>query len=179
MKKYIFSVMVLTLVVLGGYFALNNQNSQKASEVTTGNSSPQQNTTESIPRNGEVASTSAPIPQNTAPEKVRMAAMDQSNMATAKKPEQVVLAAKQAAVPSVKMYTLADVQANNTEQSCYTAINGSVYNLTEWINKHPGGKMAIMFICGKDGTRGFMGKHAQNESAKAALSKYKIGELSQ
>jgi cytochrome b involved in lipid metabolism len=35
------------------------------------------------------------------------------------------------------MYTMADVQANNTESACWTTIRGNVYNLSAWIDAHP------------------------------------------
>lgn len=37
-------------------------------------------------------------------------------------------------------FTMAQVQAHNSASSCYSVVNGSVYDLTNWIDRHPGGK---------------------------------------
>ena len=51
--------------------------------------------------------------------------------------------------------TMKDVAANNTAKSCWSAIDGNVYDLTRWINSHPGGSSAITFLCGTDGSKAF------------------------
>lgn len=73
--------------------------------------------------------------------------------------------------------TMAEVAQHYTSASCYTVINGSVYDLTEWIHKHPGGAHGILELCGIDGTHEFMDEHAGFADAMKALDKYKIGEL--
>ena len=35
-------------------------------------------------------------------------------------------------------YAMSDIAANNTESSCWTTIRGNVYNLSAWIDAHPG-----------------------------------------
>ena len=79
--------------------------------------------------------------------------------------------------PTVTGYTMAQVRANNTARSCWTAIDGNVYNLTNWISAHPGGSGAILFLCGTDGTNAFKAQH-QNQSRPAIrLDAYRIGPL--
>ena len=58
-----------------------------------------------------------------------------------------------------KAYTLADIGTHSTAASCWTTINASVYDLTDWVGKHPGGERAILSICGKDGTAPFNAQH--------------------
>jgi cytochrome b involved in lipid metabolism len=73
---------------------------------------------------------------------------------------------------------MTQVQANNTARSCWTAIDGYVYDLTRWINNHPGGSGPILFLCGTDGTSSFKSQH-ENESRPAIrLDTYRIGPLS-
>ncbi len=48
-------------------------------------------------------------------------------------------------------YTLADVAQHATQFDCWMAIEGKVYNVTNYIGEHPGGK-AILRGCGKDAT---------------------------
>jgi hypothetical protein len=74
-------------------------------------------------------------------------------------------------------YTMARVRANNTARSCWSAIDDFVYDLTRWINSHPGGPGAILFLCGTDGTSAFKAQH-ENESRPAIrLDIYKLGPL--
>lgn len=76
------------------------------------------------------------------------------------------------------VYTMADVSAHKSSGSCWGAINGSVYNLTEWINRHPGGPDAIVNnLCGTDGSSTFNRKHGNFAAAQSALLLLKIGKL--
>jgi cytochrome b involved in lipid metabolism len=75
-------------------------------------------------------------------------------------------------------YTLTQVSTHASATSCWTAIDGNVYDLTEWIGKHPGGERAILSICGKDGTAVFSGKHGMNGKQANILAGFKIGMLS-
>lgn len=74
-------------------------------------------------------------------------------------------------------FTLAQVATHATEANCYSAINGVVYNLTAWINKHPGGDRAILSICGKDGSAAFNGQHAGSTRVENILAGYEVGIL--
>jgi cytochrome b involved in lipid metabolism len=76
-----------------------------------------------------------------------------------------------------KTFTFADVAAHATAASCYSVVTGNVYDLTSWIGKHPGGEKAILWICGKDGTDAFTGKHGGQEKPEAALKSFLIGTL--
>lgn len=78
-------------------------------------------------------------------------------------------------------YTLADVQAHATETDCWMAIDGKVYDATEYIATHPGGK-AIVGGCGKDASTLFNERPTNDkgphpDQAKAALAELYIGDL--
>lgn len=77
----------------------------------------------------------------------------------------------------VKTYTLVQVASHAGASDCWTAINGSVYNLTTWIAQHPGGEQAILGICGKDGSAAFNGQHDGDRRAERALASFQIGTL--
>lgn len=77
----------------------------------------------------------------------------------------------------VKVFTMSEVATHSSETSCYSVVNGSVYDLTTWIDKHPGGERAIKSICGKDGTDGFNGKHGGKPQPESMLATFKIGVL--
>jgi cytochrome b involved in lipid metabolism len=72
---------------------------------------------------------------------------------------------------------MTQVRANSTAQSCWTVVDDYVYNLTSWINSHPGGSGAILFLCGTDGTNAFKAQHANQGQPAMRLDSYKLGPL--
>jgi hypothetical protein len=74
-------------------------------------------------------------------------------------------------------YTMAKVKENNSSASCWSVINGNVYNLTQWINSHPGGPSVIRGLCGVDGTSSFNGKHRGDGGPASILTGYLLGPL--
>ena len=62
------------------------------------------------------------------------------------------------------------VATHNNANSCWSAIDGSVYDLTSYIPKHPGGKSEILAICGKDGSSLFEGQHGGDSKPARVLS---------
>ena len=74
-------------------------------------------------------------------------------------------------------YTMDKVRQNNSASSCWTIINGNVYDLTKWISSHPGGRAAITGLCGRDGSSSFNGKHRGDGGPEATLSGYLLGPL--
>lgn len=76
-------------------------------------------------------------------------------------------------------YTLAQVATHNNASSCWAAINGKVYNLTSWINQHPGGPERILSICGKDGSALFNGQHSGEARPETMLAGFYLGPLAQ
>jgi len=79
--------------------------------------------------------------------------------------------------PTPKEFTLAQVAANNTSSSCWSAISGNVYNLTSWIGSHPGGPSAIVSLCGVDGTSYFLAQHRGQSKPMQRLSGFLLGPL--
>ena len=75
-------------------------------------------------------------------------------------------------------YTSSDLQKHSDLTSCWSVVNGEVYDLTRWINSHPGGKSAITSICGRDGSSAFNGEHAGKSDPLRELAKFKIGNFS-
>ena len=78
---------------------------------------------------------------------------------------------------TAKKITLAEVKTHNTAASCWSAINGKVYDLTKWIGRHPGGSGAIKALCGKNGSAMFNGQHGGGKREASILATYKIGKL--
>lgn len=75
--------------------------------------------------------------------------------------------------------TFADVAKHNSRTSCWSTINGNIYDLTSWIPQHPGGEEAILRLCGTDGSVKFNKKHGGSTQQELVLSGFKIGVLQQ
>lgn len=74
-------------------------------------------------------------------------------------------------------YSMTEVRTHTSASSCWTVINGKVYDLTSWISRHPGGKSAITGLCGKDGTASFESEHEGDSKAESRLSSFLLGPL--
>ncbi|MSO29254.1 MAG: cytochrome b5 domain-containing protein [Candidatus Planktophila sp.] len=74
-------------------------------------------------------------------------------------------------------YTLAKVKDNASVTSCWSVINGNVYDLTKWISSHPGGESAILSLCGTDGSAAFASQHAGKSKPESRLAGYLLGPL--
>jgi len=78
---------------------------------------------------------------------------------------------------SDKTFTPAEVAThNNPEKGLYIIIDQSVYNVTNFVDEHPGGVKILKRMAGKDATKQFWKYH--NESVlKKYSSKLKVGEV--
>jgi predicted heme/steroid binding protein len=59
------------------------------------------------------------------------------------------------------MISMDDVQRHNTEGDCWIAINGKVYDLTDFVEEHPAGPESIIELAGQDGTEAFDAVHSE------------------
>lgn len=73
--------------------------------------------------------------------------------------------------------TMEEVEQNDSPDSCWAAIDGVAYDLTEWIEEHPGGADRIEALCGTDATEDFEGQHGGEEGPEDQLAEFEIGEL--
>jgi len=69
------------------------------------------------------------------------------------------------------------VAKHSTRSSCWSVINGNVYDLTSWIPNHPGGEKRILAICGIDGSDAYNGAHGTRSKPAKILFGFKIGAL--
>ncbi|CAL5874858.1 uncharacterized protein PFLUO_LOCUS9160 [Penicillium psychrofluorescens] len=76
-----------------------------------------------------------------------------------------------------KSFTPADVASHNTaDNGLYIIVDSNVYDVTEFINEHPGGAKILKRVAGKDASKQFWKYH--NESVlKKYAPKLKIGEV--
>lgn len=81
-------------------------------------------------------------------------------------------------VPAEKRtYTMEEIAAHKDASSCLTVIRGEVYDVTAFIDKHPGGDKNILKLCGLDGTAAFERKHGGQEKPENTLKGFEIGTL--
>lgn len=81
--------------------------------------------------------------------------------------------------PGAPSYTSTQVSEHDSASSCYTIIDSKVYDLTLWVNMHPGGKQGILALCGVDGTARFMAKHKGAQKQVDILTRFYVGNLKQ
>ncbi len=74
-------------------------------------------------------------------------------------------------------YTMQQVATNNRASSCWTVIDGWVYDLTRWINSHPGGPAAIIKLCGIDATAAFSAQHLNQPKPAQRLATFRLGPI--
>jgi len=74
------------------------------------------------------------------------------------------------------MYTRKQIAKHNTITDCWVSIDDKVYDLTEFISLHPGGRDIIMKVAGQDATLMFY-QFGHSEYARTTMNKYCIGEL--
>jgi cytochrome b involved in lipid metabolism len=60
---------------------------------------------------------------------------------------------------------------------CWTIVEERVYNLTEYVDRHPGGREEILNLCGVDGTAAFTQKHDGDIKPGNILETYFIADL--
>lgn len=88
-----------------------------------------------------------------------------------------VAATAQAAPMPTKKIPATTVAMHNTASDCWSIVGKGVYNLTSYVNKHPGGSAVITKICGKNGTSAFKGEHSGESKPAKVLKAYKIGTV--
>jgi len=70
-----------------------------------------------------------------------------------------------------------EVAKHNSASDCWSVVKGSVYNLTSYIQSHPGGQSVIKNICGKDGSAAFSNQHNNQGKPNNVLQGFLIGAL--
>ena len=75
------------------------------------------------------------------------------------------------------LFYIHEVEKHNTENDCWIIIDTIIYDLSEFINFHPGGKNIILSFAGKDATNIFKKIHSINVLKKYISSKMIKGEI--
>jgi cytochrome b involved in lipid metabolism len=70
-----------------------------------------------------------------------------------------------------------EVAKHSSASDCWSVVNGNVYNLTSYIQSHPGGQSVLKNICGKDGSAAFTNQHNNQGKPNDVLQGFLIGAL--
>ena len=73
-------------------------------------------------------------------------------------------------------YTMDEISKHTFEEDCWVIVEGHVYDVTPFVNDHPGGWLPMFNVSGKDATDAFMNYHSANVS-KNMLPRYLIGRV--
>jgi cytochrome b involved in lipid metabolism len=66
-------------------------------------------------------------------------------------------------------YTMEELEASGSTDQLLVAINGQVYDVTRYVDKHPGGDLVMKSMAGKDSTDAFENYH------RASVTKHLLG----
>lgn len=76
----------------------------------------------------------------------------------------------------MKTYTLAEIAEHKGKESNWVLIHDAVYDVTHFLDEHPGGEEVLLEQGGKEATEGFEDV-GHSGDARELMKKYKIGEL--
>jgi cytochrome b5 len=75
-----------------------------------------------------------------------------------------------------KSFPMVEVARHSTEKDCWMVVNGLVYDVTSFLEEHPGGEDIMVDSSGRDATREFEDVGHSGE-ARAQLKELLIGAL--
>ncbi|KAL9649303.1 hypothetical protein ABK040_014606 [Willaertia magna] len=79
----------------------------------------------------------------------------------------------------VKTFSWEEISKHNNEESAWLVINGKVYDVTNFVSRHPGGDM-ILLAAGRHSTELYNSHHPSSVvENEATLKKFYIGEVEQ
>ncbi|KAI5970158.1 CYB5 [Candida margitis] len=77
---------------------------------------------------------------------------------------------------SAKVYELDEISKHTTHDDVWVVINGKVYNVSSYIDEHPGGEEVILDVAGTDATEAFE-DIGHSDEAHEILERLQIGIL--
>ncbi|KAI0307128.1 cytochrome b5 [Multifurca ochricompacta] len=75
-----------------------------------------------------------------------------------------------------KVVTLDELRQHTTKENIWVLVNGKVYDVTKFIDEHPGGDEVILSEAGKDATEAFEDV-GHSDEARALLPTMLVGEF--
>ncbi|KAI9169317.1 hypothetical protein LWI28_010639 [Acer negundo] len=75
-----------------------------------------------------------------------------------------------------QLYTMQEASLHNTKDDCWIVIDNKVYDVTSYLDEHPGGDDVVLAATAKDATDEFEDA-GHSEEARELLESFCIGEL--
>ncbi|GLJ44259.1 hypothetical protein SUGI_0925290 [Cryptomeria japonica] len=75
-----------------------------------------------------------------------------------------------------KVYSFEEVSSHNTQNDCWIIVNSKVYDVTSYLEEHPGGDDVLLLATGKDATEDFEDA-GHSTDAREIMEKYYVGEI--
>ncbi|CAB3408587.1 unnamed protein product [Caenorhabditis bovis] len=77
---------------------------------------------------------------------------------------------------NLRVISLDEIQKHNSDQSCWIILSGKVYDVTKFLNEHPGGEEVITQLGGQDATEAF-NDVGHSRDALEMTKEYLIGTI--
>ena len=75
-----------------------------------------------------------------------------------------------------KVFTLEEASKHSSKDDCWLIIGGKVYNVTKFLDDHPGGDDVLLSSTAKDATDDFEDV-GHSTTARAMMDEYYVGEI--
>lgn len=75
-----------------------------------------------------------------------------------------------------QVFTADEVAKHKTSSDCYMVIEGNVYNVTKFLDEHPGGDEVLLEQAGGDATEAFV-EIGHSDDARGLLKNMLVGKL--
>jgi len=75
-----------------------------------------------------------------------------------------------------KTYSVAEVQQHKAEGNAWIIYKGKVYDVTHFLEQHPGGSEVLLDVAGRDATQDFEDV-GHSDEARTMMKDYYIGDL--
>ncbi|KAJ3081086.1 Cytochrome b5 type B (outer mitochondrial membrane), partial [Quaeritorhiza haematococci] len=76
----------------------------------------------------------------------------------------------------LKVYSLKEIAAHNTRKDIWMVIDGKVYDVTKFLDEHPGGEEVLLEQAGVDASDAFE-EIGHSDDARELLKKMLVGEV--
>ncbi|KAF5727142.1 cytochrome b5 isoform Cb5-D [Tripterygium wilfordii] len=75
-----------------------------------------------------------------------------------------------------KLYSMQEAAEHGSKDDCWVVIDGKVYDVSSYLDEHPGGDDVVLAVTGKDATDDFEDA-GHSKEARELMEKFCIGEL--
>lgn len=87
---------------------------------------------------------------------------------------------KDSKIPPLPKYSFKEIAKHNKSDDCWIILGSKVYNVTSFLNDHPGGSEILMEHAGNNATDGFIeAGHVSNYSIIQMMKDFLIGVVSE